>query len=60
MVVDQITKFYNHVGGFGHVLMMGHAGPLEYGASARSLELYATEVAPRLEALGVNASLAGR
>ena len=52
-VVDQISKFYDYVGGFGHVLMMGHAGPMTYDETARSLELYAKEVAPRLQQLGV-------
>jgi alkanesulfonate monooxygenase SsuD/methylene tetrahydromethanopterin reductase-like flavin-dependent oxidoreductase (luciferase family) len=52
-VVEQITRFYERVGGLGHILMMGHAGPLEYGPTARSLELYAKEVAPRLQELGI-------
>jgi alkanesulfonate monooxygenase SsuD/methylene tetrahydromethanopterin reductase-like flavin-dependent oxidoreductase (luciferase family) len=59
-VVEQITRFYDHVGGFGHILMMGHAGPLEYGPTARSLELYAKEVAPRLQQLGIGTGAAAR
>jgi alkanesulfonate monooxygenase SsuD/methylene tetrahydromethanopterin reductase-like flavin-dependent oxidoreductase (luciferase family) len=47
-VVDQVTRFYTAVGGFGHILMMGHAGSMTYAQSARSLELFAKEVAPRL------------
>ncbi|HCB05112.1 MAG TPA: LLM class flavin-dependent oxidoreductase [Nocardioides sp.] len=52
-VVEQIASFHAAVGGFGHVLMMGHAGPMEYAETVRSLELYATEVQPRLHELGV-------
>lgn len=48
MVVDQIYRFHEQVGGFGNILMMGHAGHMTYEESSRSLELYATEVAPRL------------
>jgi alkanesulfonate monooxygenase SsuD/methylene tetrahydromethanopterin reductase-like flavin-dependent oxidoreductase (luciferase family) len=59
-VVKQINRFYDHVGGFGHILMMGHAGPLEYGPAARSLELYAKEVAPRLQQLGIGTGVAAR
>ncbi|MGI5129862.1 LLM class flavin-dependent oxidoreductase [Pseudonocardia sp. CA-107938] len=47
-VVDQIRRFHDAVGGFGHILMMGHAGPMGFKETSRSLELYATEVAPRL------------
>jgi alkanesulfonate monooxygenase SsuD/methylene tetrahydromethanopterin reductase-like flavin-dependent oxidoreductase (luciferase family) len=50
-VVGQIHTFYNSVGGFGHVLMMGHAGAMTYDQAARSLDLYAKEVAPRLDDL---------
>ena len=56
-VVDQIKRFYDYVGGFGHVLMMGHAGPMPYDITARSLELYAQEVAPRLQELGVSSTV---
>jgi alkanesulfonate monooxygenase SsuD/methylene tetrahydromethanopterin reductase-like flavin-dependent oxidoreductase (luciferase family) len=50
-VVEQITAFYNAVGGLGHILMMGHAGSMPYAKAARSLHLYATEVAPRIAEL---------
>jgi alkanesulfonate monooxygenase SsuD/methylene tetrahydromethanopterin reductase-like flavin-dependent oxidoreductase (luciferase family) len=59
-VVEQITRFYDHVGGLGHILMMGHAGPLEYGPTAHSLELYAKEVAPRLHQLGIGTGATAR
>jgi alkanesulfonate monooxygenase SsuD/methylene tetrahydromethanopterin reductase-like flavin-dependent oxidoreductase (luciferase family) len=50
-VADQIKRFYQAVGGFGHILMMGHAGTMPYKLTARSLELYATEVVPQLAEL---------
>jgi alkanesulfonate monooxygenase SsuD/methylene tetrahydromethanopterin reductase-like flavin-dependent oxidoreductase (luciferase family) len=50
-VVDQITRFYHAVGGFGNMLMMGHAGSMTYAQTSRSLKLYATEVLPRLTEL---------
>jgi len=52
MVVDQIKRFYDHVGGFGHLLMMGHAGPLSGPEAMRSLELYTQHVAPAIAHLG--------
>jgi alkanesulfonate monooxygenase SsuD/methylene tetrahydromethanopterin reductase-like flavin-dependent oxidoreductase (luciferase family) len=51
-VSEQIKRFYEAVGGFGHLLMMGHAGSMPYNLAARSLELYATEVVPQLAELG--------
>jgi len=50
-VVSQIRGFCKGVGGFGHMLMMGHAGAMTYDQAARSLELYAREVAPQLDDL---------
>jgi alkanesulfonate monooxygenase SsuD/methylene tetrahydromethanopterin reductase-like flavin-dependent oxidoreductase (luciferase family) len=58
-VVEQIKRFYDYVGGFGHILMMGHAGTLGFGPTSRSLELYATEVVPQLRSLGVGVPVAG-
>src|ERR1700690_1729984 len=52
MVVDQIKRFYDHVGGFGHLLMMGHAGPLSGPEAMRSLELYSQHVAAAIAHLG--------
>jgi alkanesulfonate monooxygenase SsuD/methylene tetrahydromethanopterin reductase-like flavin-dependent oxidoreductase (luciferase family) len=48
-VIKQIRAFNDYVGGFGHILMMGHAGPMTYAQTSRSLELYANEVAPALD-----------
>jgi alkanesulfonate monooxygenase SsuD/methylene tetrahydromethanopterin reductase-like flavin-dependent oxidoreductase (luciferase family) len=50
-VYDQIKRLYDHVGGFGHLLMMGQAGFLGHEDTVRSLELFAKEVYPRLREL---------
>lgn len=50
-VFNQIKKLYDHVGGFGHLLMMGQAGFLEHDETVRGMELFAREVYPRLKEL---------
>ena len=50
-VYQQIKRLYDHVGGFGHLLMMGQAGFLEHQETVRGLELFAREVYPRLKEL---------
>lgn len=47
-VHDQIVKFYDHVGGFGHMLMMGQAGFLDHDETVRGIRVFAREVMPRL------------
>lgn len=50
MVVDQITRFHDTVGGFDHLLMqMG--GQLTFEDTEDSLRLFAREVYPRLKKL---------
>lgn len=49
-VVEQITRFHDAVGGFGNLLMMMHGGHMDLATTARSIELYAAEVAPALAA----------
>jgi alkanesulfonate monooxygenase SsuD/methylene tetrahydromethanopterin reductase-like flavin-dependent oxidoreductase (luciferase family) len=48
-VYAQIVEFYEHVGGFGNLLMMCHAGHMSYADTASSLTLFAREVLPRLK-----------
>ncbi len=47
-VFDQISSFYEQVGGFGHLVTMGRAGFMTHAETSRSIELLAQEVAPRL------------
>ena len=50
-VYKQIKKFYDHVGGFGHILSMGQAGFLDHEDTVKSLKLQAKELYPRLKDL---------
>jgi alkanesulfonate monooxygenase SsuD/methylene tetrahydromethanopterin reductase-like flavin-dependent oxidoreductase (luciferase family) len=50
-VFEQIKRFYNGVGGFGHLLMMGQAGALGHADTLDNLSLFANEVYPRLKEL---------
>ena len=45
----QIKKFYDHVGGFGHLLIMGQAGFLEHDDTVHGIRMFAREVYPRLK-----------
>jgi hypothetical protein len=44
-------KMYEHVGGFGHLLIMGQAGFLEHEETVKGMKLFAREVYPRLKEL---------
>jgi alkanesulfonate monooxygenase SsuD/methylene tetrahydromethanopterin reductase-like flavin-dependent oxidoreductase (luciferase family) len=47
-VTAQIRRHYDHVGGYGHLLMMGQAGFLEHAETEAGIRRFATEVAPRI------------
>ena len=47
-VVEQVSRFHEHVGGFGNFLMMMHGGHMDTETTAASIELYAREVQPEL------------
>ncbi len=49
-VYKQIKKFYDYVGGFGHLLIMGQAGFLEHDETVVGIRNFAREVYPRLKA----------
>ena len=50
-VYEQIKSFWEYSGGFGNMLMMGQAGFVTHEETERSMELYASEVFPRLKEL---------
>ena len=52
-VFDQLRAFYDHVGGFGHLLMMGQGGLLDHDETVANLTLFSKEVLPRVEDLAV-------
>lgn len=58
-VFEQIRSFYEHVGGFGHLLIMGQAGFLNHEDTTNSIRLFSQEVAPRLNELGIPADTVG-
>lgn len=47
-VFEQLSTFYDQVGGFGHLVTMGRAGFMTHAETSRSIELLAKEVMPRL------------
>jgi alkanesulfonate monooxygenase SsuD/methylene tetrahydromethanopterin reductase-like flavin-dependent oxidoreductase (luciferase family) len=51
-VWDQLKAFFDHVGGFGHLLMMGQGGLLSHEDTVANLRLFSREVLPRLDQLG--------
>ena len=50
-VCEQIRRFYHHVGGFGHLILLGQAGHLGHDETVNNMRLFAEEVAPRLDEL---------
>jgi alkanesulfonate monooxygenase SsuD/methylene tetrahydromethanopterin reductase-like flavin-dependent oxidoreductase (luciferase family) len=47
-VYRQIMEFYDKVGGFGHLAMIGRSGVMTHAESVRGIRLFANEVLPRL------------
>lgn len=56
-VADQIERFYNRVGGFGHLLHMGQAGHMTHEETIGSIRRFAEQVVPRLERVTDSVSL---
>jgi alkanesulfonate monooxygenase SsuD/methylene tetrahydromethanopterin reductase-like flavin-dependent oxidoreductase (luciferase family) len=47
-VYRQIMEFYDRVGGFGHLAMIGRSGFMTHAESEKGIRLFAKEVLPRL------------
>lgn len=47
-VTTQIERFYNHVGGFGNLLLMGQAGHMGHEETVRGLRRFAEDVVPAI------------
>jgi alkanesulfonate monooxygenase SsuD/methylene tetrahydromethanopterin reductase-like flavin-dependent oxidoreductase (luciferase family) len=58
-VYAQIRKHYDHVGGWGHLLIMGQAGFLEHDETVRGIHAFAREVYPRLKAAFPGSRISG-
>jgi alkanesulfonate monooxygenase SsuD/methylene tetrahydromethanopterin reductase-like flavin-dependent oxidoreductase (luciferase family) len=50
-VFKQIKTHYEHVGGYGHLLLMGQAGFLDHRETVRGIDRFARDVYPRLKEL---------
>ena len=50
-VFRQIKQFYDDVGGFGHLTMIGRTGYMTHAESEKSIRLFGKEVLPRLQAI---------
>jgi alkanesulfonate monooxygenase SsuD/methylene tetrahydromethanopterin reductase-like flavin-dependent oxidoreductase (luciferase family) len=50
-VYRQTRKFYDYVGGFGQLLVMGQAGFLDHKETMKGIRVFAQEVYPRLQEL---------
>ena len=58
-VFRQIKQMYDHVGGFGHLLIMGQAGFLEHDETVRGIKTFAREVYPRLKEAFPDTAISG-
>jgi alkanesulfonate monooxygenase SsuD/methylene tetrahydromethanopterin reductase-like flavin-dependent oxidoreductase (luciferase family) len=50
-VYRQIMDFYDKVGGFGHLSLVGRSGFMTHAESEKGIRLFSTEVLPRLRAI---------
>jgi alkanesulfonate monooxygenase SsuD/methylene tetrahydromethanopterin reductase-like flavin-dependent oxidoreductase (luciferase family) len=58
-VVRQFKKLYDHVGGFGHLLIMGQAGFLEHDETVAGIRCFARNVYPQLKDMFPDAAISG-
>jgi alkanesulfonate monooxygenase SsuD/methylene tetrahydromethanopterin reductase-like flavin-dependent oxidoreductase (luciferase family) len=58
-VLKQIKKHYDHVGGYGHILIMGQAGFLEHDDTVHGIRMFAREVYPQLKAFYPGTAISG-
>jgi alkanesulfonate monooxygenase SsuD/methylene tetrahydromethanopterin reductase-like flavin-dependent oxidoreductase (luciferase family) len=58
-VYRQMQKFYDNVGGFGHLLIMGQAGFLEHDETVLGIRTFAREVYPRLKEAYPDTAISG-
>jgi len=59
VVFQQIKKHWNHVGGYGHLLIMGQAGFLEHDDTVHGIRMFAREVYPRLKEIYPDTTVSG-
>jgi alkanesulfonate monooxygenase SsuD/methylene tetrahydromethanopterin reductase-like flavin-dependent oxidoreductase (luciferase family) len=59
-VFEQIKNFYHHVGGFGHLLIMGQAGFLGHDETVAGIRTFGREVYPRLQEVFPDDAISGQ
>src|ERR1700731_3317510 len=59
-VFQQFKKHWEHVGGYGHLLIMGQAGFLEHEDTVHGIRMFAREVYPLLKELYPNTLISGQ
>jgi hypothetical protein len=50
-VFQQLKRFHDSVGGFGHLTMIGRTGFMTHAESQKNIRLFGKEVLPRLKEL---------
>jgi len=58
-VVQQIKKHYEHVGGYGQLLIMGQAGFLEHEDTVHGIRTFAREVYPQIKEMFPDNAISG-
>ena len=58
-VFNQIKAHWEHVGGYGHLLIMGQAGFLEHDDTVHGIRMFAREVYPRLKEIYPDTTVSG-
>jgi alkanesulfonate monooxygenase SsuD/methylene tetrahydromethanopterin reductase-like flavin-dependent oxidoreductase (luciferase family) len=54
MVVHQIEEHYERTGGYGHLIILGQYGRSEHRETMRSIELFGSDILPRIAGLGLS------
>ena len=59
-VLKQFEKFYDHVGGFGHLLVAGQSGFLGHDETVHGIRMLAREVFPKLHERYPDTTISGQ
>jgi alkanesulfonate monooxygenase SsuD/methylene tetrahydromethanopterin reductase-like flavin-dependent oxidoreductase (luciferase family) len=59
-VLKQFEKFYDHVGGFGHLLVAGQSGFLSHDDTVHGIRTLAREVLPQLHERYPDTAISGQ
>jgi alkanesulfonate monooxygenase SsuD/methylene tetrahydromethanopterin reductase-like flavin-dependent oxidoreductase (luciferase family) len=59
-VLKQFEKFYDHVGGFGHLLVAGQSGFLDHEDTVHGIRVLAREVLPKLKERYPDTAISGQ